>query len=143
LRGKGAAAKEKQMNRIAIALVALLVASTAAAQRPTVVYTNIENGERVDRIIKVVRETKPAIPVPASITTTPVLPRNWRPPLGPTSYVPPPADALATVRARRERPGRQPWYVNGLYAGPSPTGHWMVTTVGRPTVDVRIVGRTR
>src|SRR5688572_9007100 len=115
------------MNRTAIALAALLASpNIAAAQQAT--YTNIIDGQRTDNIVKVVRETGPAAPVPPSITTTEVLPRNWRPPLGPSFYVPLPAPA-ATVSRSYRRPVRQ--------------RPWSVTAVGRPIIDVNIVGRTR
>lgn len=114
-------------------------AEQAPPQRLTVVYTNVVDGRPVrDTIVAVVRPAQPAAPVPPSITTTPVLPRNWRPPAGPTSYVPP-KPVAATTTARRYRPAPAPWFINGIYAGPSPSGTWMSTAVGRPIVDVRII----
>jgi hypothetical protein len=50
------------------------------------VFTNIVDGQRIDAIVKVVRVVTPAAPVPSSIATTEVLPRNYRPPLGARSY---------------------------------------------------------
>jgi hypothetical protein len=130
------------MNRIPIALAALLaMASTAAAQRPTVVYTNVtDDGRRINRIVKVVRVTMPAAPVPTSIVTTPT-PVGWTPEIGGSSYAPP--RPTATVHLRPRRPVRQPLYVNGIYVGPSPNGLWTATSIGRPIVDVNIVSRRR
>lgn len=117
--------------------VALLLAAPLAAEQQGVVYTNVVDGKRVDGIVQVVRNIRPAVPVPASIVSTPVLPRNYYPPTGPTSYVPPPRVAHS---APPPTPPSPPWYVNGIYMGPSPNGHWMSTTVGRPIVDVNIIG---
>jgi hypothetical protein len=125
---------------LAAALLLAAMAATASAQaRQTVVYTNVVGGRPVPEIVAVVRVATPAAPVPPSITTTPVLPRNWRPPLGPTSYVPPPRAAAAPLPA----PAPQPWFVNGVHVGPSPSGLWTSTVVGRPVVDVNIVGTPR
>lgn len=125
--------------KTAIALAALLAsASTAAAQRATVVHTNVVDGQRIDEIVRVVRESRPAAPVPPSIVTTDVLPRNYKRPLGASSYVPPAPTSRAATLPRPSKPV-QPWFVNGVYLGPSPSGLWTSTTIGRPVVDVRII----
>lgn len=131
------------MNRIAIALALVATASAAAAQGPSVVYTNVVGGQRVDRIVRAERAHQPAAPVPPSITDTPVLPRNYKAPLGPTGYVPPVRAAAAPPRVRERRQPPAPWYVNGIYAGPSPSGNWMSTSIGRPIIDVRIISPSR
>ncbi len=99
------------MKRGIFAAIALLLPASAAAQpRLATVYTNMVDGQRVDYITKVIRATRPAATVPPSITTTEVLPAGWRPPLGPTSYLPP-----------------APRVSRGLWAGDDPA------TVGAPT----------
>ena len=127
------------MNRIAIALATLVAtASAAAAQGASVVYTNVVDGQRVDHIVRAERAPQPAAPIPLSITTTPVLPRNYKRPLGPSGYVPPPMPQNTAFDMRPVKQP-QPMFVNGVYLGPSPTGNWMSTTIGRPVVDVRII----
>ena len=127
--------------KLCIKVALLLFALTAPAAAQSVVYTNVVNGERIGAIVKVVRVVTPAAPVPSSIVTTEVLPKNWFPPLPPRSYTPPPASAAATTA--RPTPPPQPWFINGIYAGPSPNGNWMSTSIGRPIVDVRIVSTPR
>jgi hypothetical protein len=138
-----AATKEKQqeehMSRIAIAFAALLAtASIAAPQDASVVYTNIVDGQRVDHIVRAERARQLAAPIPPSIVTTPVLPRNYKTPLGARSYVPPVPSSMAAALPRPSKPV-QPWFVNGVYLGPSPNGLWTSTSIGRPIVDVRII----
>lgn len=130
-------ARESLAVKSVVALLAL--AATAEAQpRMAVVYTNAVDGQWVPgTIVQVQRPARPAVPVPPSIATTPVLPANWRPPLGPTAYVPTQTAVEATAPPPRHVP--QPWYVNGIPVWPSPTGSWMATAVGRPIIDVRIV----
>lgn len=117
--------------------VALLLSVAASASAQGVVYTNVVNGQRIDEIVKVVRATTVAAPVPSSIVTTEVLPRNYHPPLGARSYAPPPV--AASTSSARPAPPVQPWFVNGLYVGPSPSGNWTSTVVGRPIIDVHVV----
>lgn len=115
--------------------VALLLAVAAPAAAQSVVYTNVVNGRPQAAIVRVVRAVTPAAAVPSSIETTPVLPTNYKTPLGARSYVPPAVPAPSA----RPAPVTQPWFINGIYVGPSPTGNWMSTSIGRPIIDVRIV----
>lgn len=129
--------------RVTIIALLHLVLAAAPAVAQQAVYTNVVDGQRAGRIVKVQRETQPAAPVPPSITTTEVLPRNYKRPLGPTSYVPPVRSNWGETRVERPVVQPQPWFVNGIYAGPSPSGNWMSTSIGRPVVDVNIVGTPR
>lgn len=120
-------------------LLAVALPAMAQEARPTKVYTNVIDGRAYRQtIVAVVRLERPAAPVPASLPGTPLPPPRWRPEIGGTGYVPParPAAAVAT----RTAPPPQPWYVNGVYVGPSPSGLWTATAIGRPVVDVNIVG---
>jgi hypothetical protein len=128
------------MRNAIIALLHLVLAATPAAAQQAV-YTNVVDGQRVGRIVKVQRETQRAAPVPPSITTTEVLPRNYKGPLGPTAYVPPVRSNWGRTRVERPEVPPQPSFVNGIYAGPSPSGNWMSTSIGRPVVDVNIISR--
>lgn len=136
LRGRRLAAAHTIGLRSLGVKVALLLAVASSASAQSIVYTNIVNGQRVSAIVKVVRVVTPAAPVPPSIVTTDVLPRNYKTPLGARSYTPPIA---APVSSSRPVKAPQPWFINGIYAGPSPTGNWMATSIGRPIVDVRII----
>jgi hypothetical protein len=129
--------------RIRIFALLHLVLAAAPAVAQQAVYTNIIDGQRTGTIVKVVRETKPAAPVPPSIVTTEVLPRNYKRPLGPTSYVPPVRSNWGETRVERPVVRPQPWFVNGVYLRPSPNGNWMSTSTGRPVVDVHIVSTPR
>jgi hypothetical protein len=126
------------LRRIGIK-VALLLAVAVPASAQQAVWTNVVNGRRQAEIVRETRPYAPAAPVPASIVDTPVLPRNWRPPLGPGSYVPPPRAVASQAPSRPP----QPWFINGIYVGPSPSGNWMSTSIGRPIVDVHIVSTPR
>lgn len=136
LRGRRLAAAHTVGLRTLGIKVALLLAVALPASAQSVVYTNLVDGQRTDAIVRVVRVLPPAAPLPSSIVTTEVLPRNYRPPLGASSYVPPPAAPASSSRPVKPA---QPWFINGIYAGPSPTGNWMSTSIGRPIIDVRIV----
>lgn len=127
---------------IKVAILLAVAAIPAAAQEPrlAVVYTNVVNGKAQREIVAVVRPVQPALPVPASLPGTPVPPGKWRPEIGGTSYVPPARQAAAPAIPARQP---QPWFVNGVYVGPSPSGNWTSTVVGRPVVDVNIVGTPR
>lgn len=116
----------------------LLLAAPAGAQ--AVVYTNVVNGRPQAEIVRETRPHAPAAPVPASIVDTPVLPRNYKRPLGPSSYVPP-VRAVAAPAIPARQP--QPWFVNGIYVGNAPSGNWTSTVIGRPVVDVNIIGTPR
>lgn len=120
--------------------LALLLAVAAPAAAQSVVYTNVVNGRAQHEIVRVVRVVTPAAAVPPSIETTLVLPRNYKPPLGARSYVPP---ARVAAASSIPAPKPQPWFINGVYAGPSPSGNWMSTSIGRPIVDVRIIDTPR
>jgi hypothetical protein len=120
--------------------VALLLVVAAPAAAQSVVYTNIVDGRAQHEIVRVVRVVTPAAAIPPSIETTLVLPRNYKPPLGARSYVPPSRVAAASSIPA---PKPQPWFINGVYAGPSPSGNWMSTSIGRPIVDVRIISTPR
>jgi hypothetical protein len=132
------------MRPAAIALAALVAtASSTAAQQ--VVYTNVVDGQRVNRIVRAERTHQPAAPIPPSITTTEVLPSGYRRPLGPSGYVPPASASLprwGETRVSRPTPVVQPRFINGIYAGPSPSGHWTSTSIGRP-IDVNVIGTPR
>jgi hypothetical protein len=127
---------EEHMEKpVAIALAALVAtASPAPAQQR--VYTNVVDGRPQREIVTVLREVRPAAPVPPSITTTPT-PVGWTPERGGSSYVPPARAPVAPAR-----PAPAPWFINGIYAGPSPNGRWLATSIGRQTIDVNIVGRS-
>ena len=132
------------MDRLAIVLAALATASPAAAQQPQRVFTNIVDGRPQREIVSVLRVVQPAARVPDSIATTPVLERNYKRPLGPSAYVPPASASLprwGETRVSRPTPTPAPWFINGIYMGPSPSGHWTSTSIGRPIIDVNIVGR--
>jgi len=129
---------------ISVALVLLALPAVAGAQ--AVVYTNVVNGRPQAEIVQETRPYRPAAAIPPSMQVgTQVLPRNYRPPLGPTYDLPPvQAAAAPAMRERRHQPpASSPWFVNGLYAGPSPNGLWTITTIGRPIVDVNIVSTPR
>ena len=126
------------MKRVVFAFSAML-ASVTPTLAQQVVFTNVVNGQRTDAIVKVVRIVTPAAPVPSSIVTTEVLPRNYRPPIGARSYSPPIARAAAASSSSRPAPAAQPWFVNGVYVGSSPNGNWMSTSIGRPIVDVNVI----
>lgn len=129
---------------LAYALVLAFV-SSASAQTSTV-YTNIIDGKAYrDSIVRVERPAHPAIPVPSSIVTTEVLPRNYHPPLGASSYIPPSSTNFGwgDTRVSRPEPTPQPWFVNGINLGPSPSGSWTSTVIGRPIVDVNVIGTPR
>lgn len=128
---------------IKVALLLVLATAAQAQERPTKVYTNVIDGRAYRQaIVAVVRLERPAAPVPASLPGTPLPPPKWRPEIGGTGYVPPPRPTAAST-ASRPAPAPQPWFVNGIYVGPSPNGNWMATSVGRPIVDVNIVGTPR
>jgi hypothetical protein len=123
----------------AVVLVALL-ASASWASAQSVVYTNIIDGKPYRQtIVRVERPAQPAVPVPPSIATTPVLPSNYRVPLGAGSYVPRTRSPWGDTRVSRAVKPEQPMFVNGIYVGPSPSGNWTSTSIGRPIVDVRII----
>lgn len=140
---KLAAVHATGLQRLGIKVAIGLLVSTAASAQTTTVYTNVVDGRAYrETIVRVERAAQPAAPVPDSIRTTVVLPRNYRAPVGAGSYVPPrSASPWGETRVSRPTPVEQPWYVNGFYVGPSPTGNWMSTSIGRPIVDVNIVGR--
>lgn len=124
---------------IKVALL-LAVAGSAAAQQPQRVYTNVVDGRPQRAVIVMeMRVVKPGLPVPASLPGTPLPPPRWRPETGGTSYVPPQRAAAPSIPAAKP----QPWYVNGIYMGPSPSGSWTSTVVGRPIVDVNVIGTPR
>jgi hypothetical protein len=127
--------------------VALMLALAASAEAQTsIVYTNIIDGKAYrDSIVRVERPAQPAIPVPSSIVTTEVLPRNYHAPLGATSYIPPSSTNFGwgETRVSRPEPTPQPWFVNGINLGPSPSGSWTSTVIGRPIVDVNVIGTPR
>jgi hypothetical protein len=126
------------MRAAAVAMALAATASSAAAQS-VAVFTNVVDGQRVDRIVRAERAHQPAAPIPLSITTTEVLPRNYKRPLGPTSYTPP----ASVVHSHIPPPKPQPSFINGIYAGPSLSGNWTAISIGRPIIDVNIVGRPK
>ena len=65
--------EEQMRKRVAVTFIAALLASAhpAVAQRETVVYTNVVDGQRIGSVVRVMRVVTPAIPVPPSIVTTP------------------------------------------------------------------------
>jgi hypothetical protein len=122
-----------------VALAALSFAGPVTGQTAAV-YTNVIDGRAYRQsIVRVERPAQPAAPVPSSIQTTPVLPRNYRAPLGASSYVPPTRSNWGETRVSRPMKTEQPWFVNGFYVGPSPSGNWTSTSIGRPIIDVNIV----
>ena len=128
------------------AALALVVATVGLAEAQTsTVYTNVIDGRAYRQsIVRVERPAQPAAPVADSIQTTVVLPRNYRTPIGVGSYAPPrSASPWGETRVSRPSPVQQPMFVNGLYVGPSPSGNWTSVSIGRPIVDVRIVGTSR
>lgn len=133
-------AKVRRRLAAAAGLVAvLLVAGSAYAQQPQRVYTNVVDGRPQRTVIVMeLRVVPPAAPVPASLPGTPLPPMKWRPEMGGTSYVPPPRAAAAPAVPAR---APQPWFVNGVYVGN--VGNWTSTAIGRPIVDVNIVGTPR
>jgi len=119
----------------------LMLAAPAAAQ--SVVYTNVVNGRPQAEIVRETRWVQPATPVPPSLRdhVPVVLPRNYKRPLGPTYYLPPVRAAAAPALPPVRQP--QPWFINGIYVGDSPSGNWTSTVIGRPIVDVNIVSTPR
>lgn len=134
--------KALRLGREALAAL-LLLAVAPQVDAQSVVYTNVVNGRPQAEIVRVVRVVQPAAVIPSSIRTTEVLPRNYRPPIGPRSYEPPAVAAATTTRSQRQQRVTQPWFINGIYAGPSPNGLWTSTSIGRPIVDVHIVSTQR
>ena len=125
---------------IKVAVLLAVATSAQAQERPTKVWTNVVDGTAYRRtIVAVVRPERPAAPVPASLPGTPLPPPKWRPEIGGTSYVPPQRAAAPAIPAKAP----QPWYVNGIYVGHAPSGNWTSTVIGRPVVDVNIVGTPR
>jgi hypothetical protein len=134
-----------KVTRVALACIAALLASasTVAAQTSTV-FTNIVDGRAYRQsIVRVERPAQPAAPVPPSITTTPVLPKNYQPPLSASSYVPPTRSNWGETRVSRPVKTEQPMFINGYYVGAAPSGNWTSTVVGRPIVDVNVIGTPR
>lgn len=128
--------------KVPLAYLLVLAFATSAAAQTSTVYTNVVDGKAYRQsIVRVERPARPAIEVPPSIVTTDVLPRNYRAPLGAGSYVPPPsASPWGETRVSRPAPTPQPWFINGVNVGPSPSGNWTSTVIGRPIVDVNIIG---
>lgn len=116
----------------------LVVATSAAAQ--SVVYTNVVDGQRVNRVVRVVRVVGPAAPVPPSIFTTPTFDR-WQfiEDLLRRAPATPPAQPQAPLTVAQSAPRRvEPFYYNGVYMGPSPSGQW--TSVVQGPIELRLVG---
>ena len=67
----------KQQLRPVLAFTTALLAfaGPAAAQKATVVFTNVVDGQRVPGVIRVTRVVTPPAPVPPSIVTTPTIDR--------------------------------------------------------------------
>jgi len=139
-----AAGQTVWLKSIGIKVAVLLALATAAEAQTSIVYTNVVDGRAYRQsIVRVERPAQLAAPVPASIVTTEVPPRNYKTPIGAASYVPPTRSPWGETRAARPTPVEQPWFINGIYAGPSPSGNWMSTAVGRPIVDVNVIGIPR
>lgn len=129
------------LRSLGVKVCILLLALPAVAGAQAVVYTNVVNGRPQAEIVRETRPLQPAAPVPASIVDTPVLPRNYKRPLGPTYYLPPVRTAAPAPAVPVKQP--QPWFVNGIYVGNAPSGNWTSTVIGRPIVDVNIVSTPR
>ena len=133
---KLAAAHTRGLRALGVKVALLLaVAGAAHAQERTVVYTNLLDGQRVNGVVKVLRVVRPAVPVPPSIVSTPVVTR-W--PLPPRSYTAADAPPPPVVAAAAPRPP-EPWYWNGIYMGPSPSGQWLSVVDKVPTLDIRVL----
>jgi hypothetical protein len=127
--------------RIAVvAFFAWLTLTSAVTAQTITAYTNVIDGKPYRQsIMRVERPAQPAAPVPPSIVTTEVLARNYRAPLGASSYVPPTRSQWGETRVSRPSPSPQPLFVNGIYAGPSPSGNWTSTSIGRQIIDVNVI----
>jgi hypothetical protein len=131
------------MRKQVVVFVFALLASVTPTSAQQIVYTNVPDGERINAIVRVVRVTTTAAPVPASITTTQVVPANWRAPIGVSSSVPSAGSTWGQTQVSRPVKPIQPLYIDGSYAGPSPSGNWTSVTHGRPVIDVNIVSTPR
>jgi hypothetical protein len=142
-----AACHTSGLRSIGVKVMLLLALASTASAQTTVVYTNIVDGQRIGSVVKVVRAHKPAIAVPSSIVTTPTFDRAQfiddllRRSTPPSVYIPTPP----LVSERRVYIPRvpQPFFYNGIYMGPSPSGQWTSVTQGTPRLDVHIVGTQR